>query len=224
MPNTDQNSRTDPKHPSIKINGDQIFSIFFYQHWDRHWSVLIGIGHWSGDSCKKVGGIYIWDVPTVKQVCRKSLRSMGWKRVLSCFYFCTSDPFGKLSSQSKGQVKVIKTEQQWENMWRVIYLFVRGRHLKYSVAKWKYRRESFYHLRAVNQHQFFFWLSFYLREGQRQNWFLLYGPSNMEKQAPDSDLIPPPPVPPVLYHFPKISFPVPPHHQTEFQPIWFGSK
>ncbi len=65
-----------------------------------------------------------WDVPTVKQVCRKGLRSMGWKRVLSRFYFCTSNPFGKLASQAKGQVKIIKTEQQWENLWCVIYLFV----------------------------------------------------------------------------------------------------
>ena len=49
---------------------------------------------------------------------------MTWKRLLSCFYFCTSNPFGKLASQAKGQVKVIKTEQQWENLWCVIYLFV----------------------------------------------------------------------------------------------------
>ena len=72
---------------------------------------------------KKVGGgIYIETCP--QQVCRKCLRSMGWKRVLSCFYFCSSNPFGKLASQAKDQVNVIKTEQQWENLWCVINLFV----------------------------------------------------------------------------------------------------
>ncbi len=36
----------------------------------------------------------------------------------------------------------------------------------------------------------FFWLSFDPREGQMQDWFLSYGPSNMEKMAPGSDLTP----------------------------------
>ena len=67
---------------------------------------------------------------------------------------------------------------------------IRGRHLFFSVANWKNRPESFYHLRVVNRHQVFFWLSFDTREGQMQNWFFPYGPSNMEKQAPGSDLIP----------------------------------
>ncbi len=73
---------------------------------------------------KKVGAYTFEMWPPVKQVCRKGLRSMGWKRVLSCFNFCTSNPFGKLASQAKGQVKVIKTEQLWENLWCVIYLFL----------------------------------------------------------------------------------------------------
>ncbi len=64
------------------------------------------------------------------------------------------------------------------------------RHLFFSVANWKNRRESFYHLRVVNQHQILFWLSVDPREGQMQNWFFAYGPSNMEKQAPGSNLIP----------------------------------
>ena len=51
-------------------------------------------------------------MPTVKQVCRKGFGSMGWKGVLSCFDFCSTFPFGKF----KGQVKVIKTEQQWKNL------------------------------------------------------------------------------------------------------------
>ncbi len=45
-------------------------------------------------------------------------RKMGRKMVLSCFYFCMLNPFGKLASHPKGQVKVIKT------LWCVIFLFV----------------------------------------------------------------------------------------------------
>ncbi len=36
------------------------------------------------------------------------------------------------------------------------HLRIRGRHLFFSVANWKNRRESFYHLRVVNQHQICF--------------------------------------------------------------------
>ncbi len=43
--NDDQNSGINPKCLSIKIN----FTVL--KQFDPHWSVLIGIGHWSGDSC-----------------------------------------------------------------------------------------------------------------------------------------------------------------------------
>ncbi len=42
----------------------------------------------------------------------KTFKVHGMKKGPILFYFCSSNPFGKLASQSKGQVKVIKTEQQ----------------------------------------------------------------------------------------------------------------
>ncbi len=65
-----------------------IFPLIIYQRWCFSVCILCS---WL---VQEGGGIYIWDMPTVKQVCRNFLRSMGWKRVQSCFYFCTSNPFG----------------------------------------------------------------------------------------------------------------------------------
>ncbi len=62
--------------------------------------------------------IVIWNMPTVKQICRTSFGPMGWRGILSCFDFCSTNPSGKLFHSLK--VK----KRPWENQLCVIYLFV----------------------------------------------------------------------------------------------------